>query len=85
MLSANEAGVYAVSADQIFANVLDLIYALAAVTAVIIIIVAGITYASSGGDSAAVTKAKGMIFGSVIGLVIVLLAFTITGFILGRF
>jgi hypothetical protein len=73
------------SADQIVGNALNLVYAVAAVAAIIIIIVAGISLATSGGNAEAVKKAKSSIVGAIAGLIIVLLAFTITGFILGRF
>lgn len=85
MLDAGSNGILTASADQILGNALNLVYALAAVVAVIIIIVAGITLATSGGNADAVKRAKSSIVGAIAGLIIVLLAFTITGFILGRF
>jgi hypothetical protein len=42
-------------------------------------------YATSAGDSGRVTKAKNALTYAIIGLVVVLLAFTITQFITGRF
>lgn len=73
------------SADKVLANGLNLVYFLAGLVAVIIIIIGGITYATSSGDSGKVTKAKNMILYAVVGLVIVLSAFAITNFVSGRF
>ena len=53
--------------------------------AVLVIIFAGYMYVTSGGDPAAVTKAKNAILYSVVGLVIVALAFVITQFVIGSF
>lgn len=65
--------------------ILNLVYMIAAIVAVIVIIIAGINYATSGGDAGKVAKAKNTILYSVVGLVIVAFAFTITLFIVGRF
>jgi Type IV secretion system pilin len=72
------------SADQVLQNTLNLAYFIAGVVAVIVIIVGGITFATSSGDSAKVTKGKNMVLYSVIGLVVVLAAFAITNFVVGR-
>ena len=68
-----------------FANGLNIMYFLLGVIAVIIIIVAGIMYTTSAGNSAQVTRAKNALTYAIVGLVVVLLAFTITQFITGRF
>jgi hypothetical protein len=74
-----------ISADQVLNNTLNVAYFLAGVIAVIIIIVGSITFATSAGNSANVTKAKNMILYAVVGLVVVLGAFAITNFVIGRF
>lgn len=84
-ISAEEAGIPQIPADQLVTNILNLFYFITGVLAVVIIIVAGIMYTLSGGDSSRVTKAKNMLTYSVIGLIVVLLAFTITSFVTGRF
>jgi hypothetical protein len=61
-----------------------LLYVLGAI-AVVMIIFAGITYVTSGGDAAAVTKAKNTILYSVVGLVVAVLAYAIVNFVLGIF
>ncbi len=72
------------SASTIFANGLNIVYIALGTVAVVVIIVAGIMYTTSGGNAANVTKAKNAIVYAAIGLVVVLLAFTITQFVTGR-
>lgn len=52
---------------------------------VIMIIIGGIIYATSAGDSGRVTTAKNTIIYAVIGLVVALLAFAIVKFVVSRF
>lgn len=73
------------SAETVLSNALNIVYFIAGAICVIVIIVAGIMYTTSGGDSGSVTKAKNLILYSVIGLVVILVAFTITWFVIGRF
>ena len=61
-----------------------LLYILGAV-AVIMIVIGGIKYTTSNGDSNAVTSAKNTILYSVIGLVVALFAFAIVNFIVDKF
>ena len=53
-----------------------------AVLCVVIIIVAGVTYATSQGNSEKVTKATHTILYGIVGLVVCLLAFAIVNFVL---
>lgn len=73
------------SADNLLSSGLNLMYFMAGAVAVIVIIIAGIMYVTSSGDAGRVTKAKNLITYSIVGLVIVLSAFVITNFIIGRF
>jgi len=73
------------SADDLLANGLNLMYFLAGTVAVIVIIIAGIMYTTSSGDAGRVAKAKNLLTYSIVGLVIVLVAFTVTNFVIGRF
>lgn len=61
-----------------------MLYILGAI-AVIMIIVGGIMYTTSGGDAGNIKKAKDTILYSVIGLVVAILAFTIINFVVGAF
>ena len=64
-------------------NVLTAVYVVAAMAAVGVIVFGGFRFAVSQGDSGKVKKAKDTIMYAVIGLVVVLLAFAITNFVLG--
>jgi len=73
------------TAEVVVHNVLNIMYFLLGVIAVIVIIVAGITYSTSSGNQASITKAKNMILYAVIGIVVVISAYAITNFIIDRF
>ena len=60
-----------------------LLFILAAV-AVIMIVIGGIKYTISQGDSSAITSAKNTILYSVIGLVVAILAYAIVNFVVDR-
>lgn len=62
-------------------SVLSWVYGLVGLVAVIFIIVGGIRYALSGGDAAGVKQAKDTITYAIVGLVLVILAYTITQFV----
>lgn len=74
-----------ISGDQGIAGILGVVYFVAGIVAVIVIIIAGYIYTTSGGDAGAIKKAKNMILYSVVGIIVILLAFVITQFIAGRF
>jgi type IV secretory pathway VirB2 component (pilin) len=84
LLNANTVNIPNGTADQVIGIILNLTYLVAGIIAVIIVIVAGfrITVAS---DSATISKARNSIIHAVIAIVIILSAFTITHFIIGRF
>ena len=73
------------SADQVLKNALNIVYGLAGVIATVVIIIGGITYATSAGNSANVTKGKNLLLYSIIGLVVIFAAFALTNFVLLRF
>lgn len=72
-------------ADKVLANGLNITYMLAAIIAVIVIIIGGIMFTTSAGDSGHITKAKNMILYAVIGLIVIVAAYAITSFVVGRF
>lgn len=84
-INPDEVGIPKNSAESLFTNVLDLVYFFFGVAAVISIIISGILYVVSNGDSSKVTQAKNGVLYGVVGLVISLMAFVITGFVIGRF
>lgn len=66
-------------------NVINLLFFIIGVIAVIMIIIGGIRYSTSNGDSSQVQSAKNTVLYAVIGLVVAILAFAIVGFVLDRF
>lgn len=65
--------------------ILGTVYASAGIVCVIVIVIAGYMYTTSAGTPATTKKAKDAILYSLVGLLVVLVAFLITQFILGRF
>lgn len=63
---------------------LGLVYFVAGIVSVIIIIMGGVRYTMSGGDSGKVASAKNTIIYAVAGLVVVLIAAAVTQFIFER-
>ncbi|MBB1555873.1 hypothetical protein HG445_002690 [Candidatus Saccharibacteria bacterium] len=59
------------------------VYFWAGVVAVVVIIAAGFFYVTSSGNPQQLTRAKNAIMGAVVGLIVVLLAFSITAIVLG--
>jgi len=53
--------------------------------AVIMVVVGGVRYTTSNGDSGAIKTAKDTILYAVIGLVVAIMAFSIVNFVVGRF
>ncbi len=67
------------------ASLLGTVYAWAAIIAVLVIVIAGYLYATSGGNAQQTKRAREAIIYAAVGLAIVLLAFVITQFVIGRF
>jgi hypothetical protein len=70
--------------NGIIKTVIDLFSLVVGIIAVIMIIIGGLKYITSGGDSGNVTGAKNTILYAVIGLVVVALAQFIVKFVLGK-
>ena len=66
-------------------TVVNILSAIVGVAAVIMVIVGGFRYVTSGGDSAGISSAKNTILYALIGLIIAALAQVIVRFVLGRF
>jgi hypothetical protein len=73
------------TAAELLHNGLNTVYFLGGLITVLVIIIAGINYATSGGDSGKVSKAKNTLTYAIVGLVIILAAFAITNFIMRSF
>lgn len=63
--------------SDILLSVLHFVVAIVGVIAVLVIVVAGIMYMTSGGDEGRVAMAKKALVGGVIGVVIIVLSLTI--------
>lgn len=72
------------SADTILVNLLDMVYLAAGIAAVIAIIIGGFWYVTSDGNAEKIKRGKNAIIYASVGLVVILLAFGITGFITNR-
>lgn len=74
-----------IEADTVLNSVLNIVYFAGGVACVIVLVVAGILYATSDGDSSKIKRAKDAILYAIVGLVFIMMAFVITGFVIGRF
>lgn len=63
-------------------TILNVVFGVVGIVAVIMIIIGGVNYTMSQGDTQKIQKAKNTIMYGIIGLVIVLLAFAIVNFVL---
>lgn len=64
--------------------ILNIVFIVAGVLAVVFIIIGGVKYILSGGDSAGIKSAKETITYAIVGLIVILLAFGIVNFITGQ-
>ncbi len=65
-------------------NIINVILYVVGILAVVMVIIGGVQYTTSGGDQAAVTKAKNTILYGIVGLVIAILAYAIVNFVIGK-
>lgn len=70
---------------NIIKNVINLLFFVIGMIAVIMIVIGGIRYATSGGDSSQIQAAKNTVLYAVVGLVVAIMAFAIVNFVLGWF
>lgn len=66
-------------------NIINVVIGVVGFVAVVMMIIGGISYTTSQGDSAKVKKAKDTIMYGIIGLVISMLSFAIVNFVLTNF
>lgn len=64
-------------------DIINILLFLIGAIAVIMIIIGGLRYVTSGGDQGAITGAKNTILYAVIGLIIAIMAYAIVNFVLG--
>lgn len=69
----------------IFRTIVNVMLFIIGAVAVIMLIIGGIRYTVSGGDSGAVTSAKNTILYAIIGIIVAILAYAIVNFVIGSF
>ena len=69
----------------IFQTITNVLLFIIGAVSVIMLIIGGIRYTISGGDSTAVTSAKNTILYAVVGIIVALLAFALVNFVIGSF
>lgn len=84
----NDSSVCKSSADSlngVITTVVNTLLFFVGIVSVVVIIIGGIMYTSSAGDSASVTKAKNTILYAVVGLVVAFMAYAIVNWVLVMF
>lgn len=71
--------------DGIFRTITNVLLFIIGAISVIMLIVGGIRYTVSGGDSAAITSAKNTILYAIIGIIVAILAYAVVNFVIGSF
>lgn len=73
------------SIENVIGTIVNTLLFILGAISVVMIIIGGIMYTTSGGDSGAVSKAKNTILYAVIGLVVAFLAYAIVNWVVGIF
>lgn len=73
------------NANTALTNILNQVYLWAGIICVLIIVIAGYLYVTSDANASQIKRAKDAIIGASIGLVVIMMAFGITQFVIGRF
>lgn len=71
------------SGDGIFKTITNILLFLVGAVSVIMLIIGGVRYVVSGGDSSAVTGAKNTILYAIVGIVVAVLAYALVNFVIG--
>jgi hypothetical protein len=69
----------------IFKTITNILLFIIGAISVIMLIIGGIRYTVSGGDSSAVTSAKNTILYAIVGIVVAILSYAVVNFVLGSF
>ncbi len=77
--------IHTLTGVQVLGAVLQTVYFITGAVAVIVVVVAGLTYVTANRNPANVTKAKRMLTYGIVGLIVVAVASPLTTFIVGRF
>jgi hypothetical protein len=71
--------------NGVFKTITNVLLFVIGAISVIMLIIGGIRYVVSGGDSAAVTSAKNTILYAVVGIIVAILAYALVNFVIGSF
>jgi len=71
--------------NGIFKTITNVLLFIIGAISVIMLIIGGIRYVVSGGDSGAVTSAKNTILYAIVGIVVAILAYALVNFVIGSF
>ncbi|QQG50857.1 MAG: hypothetical protein HZB75_05060 [Candidatus Saccharibacteria bacterium] len=71
--------------DGVFKTITNVLLFIIGAISVIMLIIGGIRYVVSGGDSGAVTSAKNTILYAIVGIVVAILAYALVNFVIGSF
>lgn len=71
--------------NGVFKTITNVLLFIIGAISVIMLIIGGIRYVVSGGDSSAVTSAKNTILYAVVGIVVAILAYALVNFVIGSF
>lgn len=71
--------------NAIFRTITNVLLFIIGAISVIMLIIGGIRYVVSGGDSTAVTAAKNTILYAIVGILVALLAYALVNFVIGAF
>ncbi len=71
--------------NGIFRTITNVLLFLIGAISVIMLIIGGIKYTVSGGDSSAVTSAKNTILYAIVGIIVAILAFAVVNFVIDSF
>jgi hypothetical protein len=72
-------------AEGTFRTITNVLLFLIGAVSVIMLIIGGLRYVVSGGDSTAVQNAKNTILYAIVGIVVAILAFAVVNFVIGSF
>jgi hypothetical protein len=71
--------------EPIFKTITNVLLFIIGAISVIMLIIGGIRYTVSGGDSGAVTSAKNTILYAIVGIIVAILAFAVVNWVIGSF
>ena len=71
--------------NGVFKTITNVLLFIIGAISVIMLIIGGIRYVVSGGDSGAITSAKNTILYAIVGIVVAILAYALVNFVIGSF